>query len=138
MVMDTELDDHSDEIEQVRRKLEEDPRNVGLNRRLLVLLAGDDRNGEALLYGLRGAELPAHNRVYGRSLIRLLINLGLPRLGGMIVQDPAYANAMDEIAFMMVVRSLRRSAHEEMKNSVLKEGLKRFPGSVELKRLVKA
>jgi len=136
--MDAELDDHSDEIEQVRNKLEEDPRNVGLNRRLLVLLATEDRSGEALLYGLRGAELPAHNRIYGRSLVRLLINLGLPRLGAMIVQDPAHANAMDEIAFVMVVRSLRRGAHEKMRSSVLNEGLKRFPNSVELKRLVQA
>lgn len=127
-----------DEIEQVKQKLENDPKNAGLNRRLLLLLSAEERNGEALLYGLRGAELPAHNRVYGRTLIRLLVNLGLPRLAGVLVVDPEHATAMDEIAFVVAARALRRSAHASVRARVLEEGMKRFPDSVDLRNLANA
>jgi hypothetical protein len=53
----------------------------------------------------------------------------------MIVLDPAIAKVVDEKGFTIAARALRREAHSDLRRAVLREGLKRFPRSEELREV---
>lgn len=119
-------------IRELRQRLDETPADPGVNRRMMLLLAAEDRKGEALLYGMRGAEFPAQSPLFYRSLVRILVDLGLPCTGALIALDRAKAKVIDEKTFLILARALRRKVHDALRRTIVEEGLKQFPNSSQL------